>query len=120
MPWPVNLFLQLIKNIENAILNTKTAADTARYLNMDYKYLRRICENLNIFLPKNQSKKGLVDIKKLNDILNNAKYCKPYDLKEKLVNVGYLENKCYCCGLENWMDKKITFHLHHIKQLHHH
>lgn len=34
-------------------------------------------------------------------------------LLERLIEAGYKEQKCECCGITNWMDKPISFHLHH-------
>jgi 5-methylcytosine-specific restriction endonuclease McrA len=34
-------------------------------------------------------------------------------LLKRLIKEGYKENKCECCGIFNWCNKPITFHLHH-------
>jgi hypothetical protein len=105
---------ELIKNIKIAISNTKTAAETARYLNVNYTFLNRLCKKLNIFLPKNPSKKGTIDSNNLDEILQNRKLCKTSELKKRLIIEGIIENKCSKCGLIEWLNEKISLHLHHI------
>ena len=35
-------------------------------------------------------------------------------LKLRLIKNGYLENKCYICGLKDWLGNHISLHLDHI------
>lgn len=50
----------------------------------------------------------------LEDILNgkHPNY-QSSKLLQRLVDEGYKENKCECCGITEWCNKQITFHLHH-------
>ena len=42
----------------------------------------------------------------------------PGDIRRRLIEAGYKEQKCECCGLSEWMDKPIPLELHH-KNLNH-
>lgn len=51
----------------------------------------------------------------LSDILiENSNYASISCLKKRLVNEGYLEYKCACCGISEWMGKPISLQLDHI------
>ena len=69
------------------------------------------------------SKKQLNDLHAQNaitleDVLQNKARIKSNRFLQMLINAGYKNNKCECCGIESWMNKPITFHLHHINGNH--
>ncbi len=37
-----------------------------------------------------------------------------HHLKMRLLKAGILQEKCYQCGIQNWLDKPLSFHLDHI------
>lgn len=41
-----------------------------------------------------------------------------FRLKEKLIRDGLKENKCECCGINEWQGKKIPLELHHKNNNH--
>ena len=51
---------------------------------------------------------------KTEDILNNKHpNYKSSKLLVRLINEGYKENKCECCGITQWLGKSIILQLHH-------
>ena len=56
---------------------------------------------------KNRSKWTLVEyLEKSVDIQTNK-------VRAKLLEEGYKEHKCECCGMTTWMDKPIPLEVHH-------
>lgn len=50
----------------------------------------------------------------IEDILSNkVKGYLPVRLKWRLIEEGYKEFKCECCGLSTWLGKEIPLELHH-------
>ena len=97
----------LKKDIETAQLHTKSAAEAARYLHVNYSTYKKYARLYGIFEQhKNQFGKGISRQKKkgvfgLDDILA-GKY-PTYDrgkLKERLIRAGYLPQRCDLCGYE--------------------
>ena len=41
-------------------------------------------------------------------LVKNSNYVAISRLKKRLVNEGYLEYKCACCGISEWMNKPIS------------
>ena len=56
-----------------------------------------------------------VNVKYLLEDILNGKHPGYHSSKllERLIEAGYKEEKCECCGIISWMDKSISFHLHH-------
>ena len=47
-------------------------------------------------------------------LVKNSNYVAISRLKKRLVNEGYLEYRCACCGISEWMNKPISLQLDHI------
>lgn len=47
-------------------------------------------------------------------LVKNSTYSSPSGVKKKLLKEGLLENKCYNCGIINWLNENIALQLHHI------
>ena len=65
----------------------------------DYKVIK------STYTPKRE----LVDILTVNSVHQNRA-----QLRTRLLKHGLLIEKCYCCGIKTWMNKKISLHLDHI------
>ena len=51
---------------------------------------------------------------KMEEILvENSSYFNMARLKSRLVSEGYLEYKCYECGIHDWRGKKLSLHIEH-------
>ena len=53
-------------------------------------------------------------IRTMDEVLTNCSYIASNDLKKRLFNNGYKEEKCECCGNTEWMGLPIKLELHHI------
>lgn len=52
--------------------------------------------------------------KDINCYLVKDSHISSFKLKEKLVKCGLKENKCECCGIDEWFGKPLSCQLHHI------
>lgn len=67
----------------------------------------------------NQSGKGVKktrDVKfKTEDILSGRHpHYQTHKLKIRLINEGYMQEKCNCCGITEWMGERLPFEMNHI------
>lgn len=110
--------------LQGLLDESNSYSDLLRKLNMseygsNIRTLRKIIDEYNLDLSKidenRKNKNKNRDRNKiiLEEILNNNKFCASSDLLNKLYEEGYKEKRCEICGIENWMGKEITFHLHH-------
>mgnify|MGYP001220205096 CR=1 FL=1 len=47
-------------------------------------------------------------------LVKNSDYTKTGHLKNRLLKEGMKESKCEKCGIIEWCEKPLSFHLHHI------
>ena len=98
--------------------NSKTMAEASRKLQMHFKTFARYARKLNCWKPnpsgKGTNKKSPVTKIKTEDIIN-GEYpdFQTFKLKNRLLQEGYKEHKCECCGLSVWNDLPIPLELHH-------
>lgn len=106
-----------LKDLKNAILETKTMAQAAVKLNLHFSTFKRYAIKHNLYEP-NQGGKGCKEVKdseKLQKILNGEyPEFQTYKLKLKLFNEGLKDNKCEICGITEWNNLKINCELDHI------
>ena len=94
----------------------QSKAFMARELNCNPKTITRILEYLGINYSGNKSGKGtskkrekmtLVEyLEKSTDIQSNK-------VRIRLLEEGYKEYRCECCGLTEWLERPIPLELHH-------
>jgi hypothetical protein len=46
-------------------------------------------------------------------VWDSSKQINTHYIKKGLIKLGALENKCYSCGITQWMEKPISLELHH-------
>jgi hypothetical protein len=109
---PNRRFVPTKKMIEDAIENTQSNAEAARWLGISYNTYKKYSQLYDLFeVNKNMSGKGISrNFKKykcdLHEILENKHPDYPHDkLIKRLVNEGLFEEKCHLC---NWDEKRIT------------
>ncbi len=97
------------EQIEKAISESKSMAEAARVLNINYKTLRFNAKKFGLFEP-NQAGKGITKELKSIDATKRG-----FHVKNKLWKNGLKDKKCEICGLTDlWLDKPIVLELHHI------
>lgn len=96
----------------------QTMAQAAQRLNLHFNTFKRYAEEFGCYRP-NQGRKGIKAGKKATrykteDILQ-GKYpeYQSNKLRIRLLEEGYKEHKCECCGLSEWNGKPIPLELHH-------
>ena len=108
-----------INKLKEVCKNSKSMAEAARILGLNYKTLRRYTQQLGIFKPNpsgfGMNKKGNGKKISLEFILSgNYPSYQTNKLRKRLISEGYKENKCELCGIDNWLGKKISLELDHI------
>lgn len=124
MPRKTNLSFELKNKIIDACESHSSMLEAAKKCNLPYTSFIRYAKKLNVYKPSdhvkalqdNRHKRTCPNKIPLEDIIHENKH--PYynrqRLKKRLISNGYLDEKCYECGITNWNNKKLTFHLEHI------
>ena len=99
--------------------NSLTMAEACRKLNLHFNTFKRYAIKFGCY-NTNQAGKGIkrkspINKIKTEDILN-GEYpdYQTFKLKNRLLQEGYKERKCECCGLTIWNGLPIPLELHHI------
>lgn len=95
-----------------------TMSEAARKLKMHFSTFRNYAKKFNCWKPNqsgNDIKKKSPSTKiKTEDIINgDYPDFQTFKLKNRLLQEGYKEYKCECCGLSIWNDLPIPLELHH-------
>lgn len=109
--------LERKEEIERWIAEGKTKAQMARELGCNPKTINPVLKKLGLKYAGNQGCKGLSKpngrelslleyLEKSIDIQSNK-------VRKKLLDEGYKEYKCECCGLTEWLGEPIPLELHH-------
>lgn len=105
-------------DIEKWINEGQSKAFMARELGCNPKTINPLLERLGLKYEGNQSGKGLLKPKTnkwdLIEYLTNSKDIQSNKVRKKLLEEGYKEYKCECCGNTEWMGQPIPLELHHI------
>jgi hypothetical protein len=105
------------QQIKDATHSSKSMAQAARILCIDYKTFRKYSQLYGLWIP-NQSGKGtsknIIGKIPLSEILTgkHPSY-KTSALKKRLIKAGIFEHKCYKCNTYKWMLLPIPLELHH-------
>ena len=109
--------LERKEEIEQWIAEGKTKAQMARELGCNPKTINPVLERLGLEYAGNRGCKGLSKsngrelplleyLEKSIDIQSNK-------IRKKLLEEGYKEYRCECCGLTEWLEEPIPLELHH-------
>lgn len=94
----------------------QSKAFMARQLNCNPKTINPILERLGLTYGGNQSGKGQTKRKpkmSLIEYLEKSQDIQTNKVRKKLLEEGYKEHKCECCGLSSWLDSPIPLEVHH-------
>ena len=116
--------LERKEEIEQWIAEGKTKAQMARELGCNPKTINPVLKKLGLEYTWNRGCKGLSKpnghelslleyLEKSIDIQSNK-------VRKKLLDEGYKEYKCECCGLTEWLGEPIPLELHHKDGNHFH
>lgn len=110
--------------IRQWISEGRSKAYMAKKLGCNPKTINPVLERLGIEYAGNQSGKGISKASKktmnLMEYLAESKDIQNNKVRKKLLEEGYKEHKCECCGLTEWLGEPIPLELHHIDGDHHH
>lgn len=93
-------------DIEQWITEGRSKAFMARELNCNPKTINPLLKRLGLEYQGNQSGKGLTKNKikwNLEEYLSNSTDIQSNKIRKKLLEEGYKEYKCECCGNSEWL-----------------
>lgn len=120
--------MHTVEEIKIAIENSKSIADTCRWLGLspcggNYATIKKYINRYNIDITHfdgqlwNKGKKQASEKSPrlfLPDILQKGIYYPSFKLKHRLLNVELKKNQCEKCGIVQWNGEPIALELHHI------
>ena len=104
--------------IEEWISQNQSKAFICKQLNCKQDTLNRYLDIMGIVYAGNQSGKGISKPQPgkympLEQYLSESKDIQTNKVRTRLLEEGYKEHRCECCGLVTWLDKPIPLELHH-------
>lgn len=109
--------LERREEIEQWIAEGKTKAQMARDLDCNPKTINPVLKKLGLEYAGNQGCKGLSKPNgqelSLLEYLEKSVDIQSNKVRKKLLDEGYKEYKCECCGLTEWLGEPIPLELHH-------
>lgn len=112
----LNYIKENLEEIKKMISDGKPLAEMCRKFDIKQQTLQRHLHSLGIYYDGNMQRKGLAHPEARVDTeqyFKNEKCICASALRKILIRDGYKEEKCECCGLSEWMGKKIPLELHH-------
>lgn len=107
--------------IHKMIEKKRPKFEIARVLGVKYSTLNKYLKEFGIDYQGNPNRKGIPHTEaKANIIeyLNGERNISASKLRNKLIEAGLKEERCECCGLTEWMGRKIPLELHHKNMNH--
>lgn len=109
--------LERKEEIELWIAEGKTKAQMARDLGCNPKTINPVLERLGLQYNGNRGRKGQSKPNRhklsLIEYLEKSTDIQSSKVKKKLLEEGYKEYRCECCGLTEWLEDSIPLELHH-------
>lgn len=109
--------LERKEEIEQWIAEGKTKAQMARELGCNPKTINPVLERLGLEYAGNRGCKGLSKLNgrelPLLEYLEKSIDIQSNKIRKKLLEEGYKEYRCECCGLTEWLEEPIPLELHH-------
>jgi len=98
-------------NIGEALKNMgyTTASQNYRMFN---KRVKQLNIDISHFNAKRWERNKFIK-KPIEEFLQKNRCVNSSNLKKRLINEGFLENKCYECNITDWQNKKLVMHLEH-------
>lgn len=105
-----------LDEIKKMISEGKPLAEMCRRFDVKQETLQKHLHKLGIDYKGNMQRKGMAHPEARVDAeryFRNEQNVSTSTLRKILIRDGYKEEKCECCGLSEWMGKKIPLELHH-------
>jgi hypothetical protein len=108
-----------VETIKKVCFESKSMADAAKKLEINYKTLRKYTQELGLFEP-NQSGKGInkkgngtkILLYEILDGLHPS--YQTNKLRIRLIKEGVKKSECEICGINEWLGKKLSLELDHV------
>lgn len=111
-----HLYDENIDYINEAIKENRPITEIARHIGVKLYTIRRWLDEHGVEYKCNQNRKGLrhwESRRPMEDYFSNKVRIDVPTLRKRLIEYGYKEVKCECCGADSWMGKPIPLELHH-------
>lgn len=105
------------------ISENRSKAYMAKELNCKQETLNKYLDKMGIVYSGNQSGKGFSkksNAMSLMEYLEKSQDIQSNKVRKKLLQEGYKEYRCECCGRTEWLRQPIPLELHHIDGNRHH
>ena len=116
--------LERENEIKQWISEGQSKAYMARQLGCNPKTIKPLLERLGLEYNGNQSGKGMAKPNgrglTLVEYLATSLDIQSNKVRKKLLEEGYKEHRCECCGLAKWLGEPIPLELHHKDGDRHH
>ena len=110
-----------LEMIQKMIGEHRPKFEIARVLGVKYDTLKKYLKEFGIEYDGNPNRKGIPhdsEKKPVEFFLKEGTIISASRLRKKLIDSGLKEEKCECCGLTEWMGRKIPLELHHVNMNH--
>lgn len=110
------IFEKSLCDIKDKLSVNTPLAEIARDLDFKYDTLKKYLNEYHIEYKTNQSRKGFSHDESrisIDKYFSGEKSIVASKLRRRLIEEGYKDEVCECCGLSEWMGKKIPLELHH-------
>lgn len=117
---------KLLSMLQTAASSSLSVREALQKLNLspygsNYKGFKNACNRLGIDISHMVGKAWLKNRthsfskrRPLSELLVENSFTQTSSLRKRLINDGLLENKCYICGLFDWLNRPISLQLDHI------
>lgn len=112
----LNYIKENLEEIKKMISECKPLAEMCRKFDIKQETLQKHLHNLGIYYKGNMHRKGMAHPEaraNAEQYFKNEKCISASALRKILIRDGYKEERCECCGLSEWMGKRIPLELHH-------
>lgn len=112
-----NYLKEHLSLIEDLINKNTPKAEICRVLRVKQETLNSFLKSIGIDYKGNSGRKGYPHVSERVSVFYYLETNKPINaskLRKLLIRDGLKEEKCECCGLTEWMGKKIPLELHHV------
>jgi hypothetical protein len=95
-------------------INSSSSTNTLKRIINEYKLdTSKFEENRKVY-KQQMAKKSLCSEYDIESKLHKNTKVQSHKLRNKLIELGYKENKCELCNISEWMGKPVKLQLHHI------
>lgn len=107
-------------DLAKAVASSTTMLQVAHKLGIKgaSQNMKKLIADLNLDTSHMHKGVGRHGAKMSQILVENSTFLKTGHLKHKLFDCGLKTPVCESCGITDWMNRRINFHLHHVNGIH--